>query len=135
GGPSHGPGSSVRPSSPTGPPTESAPSKPSGERKQRKRRPSPARRTARLFRFDRGHGTRFVAGTDEAGRGSLAGPPVAAGVLLDYDALERKRARRALAGLDDSKQKSPEEREALYPRVLEQAARVTVTVRCPTGID
>ncbi len=56
-------------------------------------------------------------------------------MLLDYEALERKRARRALAGLDDSKQKSPAEREALYPRVLEQAARVTVAVRCPTGID
>jgi ribonuclease HII len=55
-------------------------------------------------------------------------------VLLDYETMGR-RQRRALAGLDDSKQKSPEEREALYPRVLETASRVAVTVRCVNGID
>jgi ribonuclease HII len=75
-----------------------------------------------------------VAGTDEAGRGSLAGPLVAAAVLLDYDALGR-RARRELAGLDDSKLKSPEEREELYPRVIGFASRVAVTARCASGID
>ena len=38
----------------------------------------------RLLRFDRRLDARFVAGADEAGRGSLAGPLVVAGVLLDY---------------------------------------------------
>src|SRR4029079_8818919 len=38
----------------------------------------------RLLSFDRRLGARFVAGADEAGRGSLAGPLVVAGVLLDY---------------------------------------------------
>jgi ribonuclease HII len=75
-----------------------------------------------------------VAGTDEAGRGSLAGPLVAAAVLLDYDSLGR-RERRELAGLNDSKQKTPEEREALYPRVMHVASRVAVTARCARGID
>jgi ribonuclease HII len=75
-----------------------------------------------------------VAGADEAGRGSLAGPLVAAAVLLDYGALGR-RQRRELAGLDDSKQKSPEEREELYPRVVHAATRVAVTARCARGID
>ncbi len=55
-------------------------------------------------------------------------------MLLDYERLGR-RERRALAGLDDSKQKSPEEREELYPRVLETATRVAVTIRCVNGID
>ena len=45
------------------------------------------------------------------------------------------RDRRALGELDDSKKRSPEEREELYPAVLRAAARVTVTVRCVRGID
>ena len=44
------------------------------------------RQAAKLFKFDRGLGARFVAGADEAGRGSLAGPLVAAAVLIDYGA-------------------------------------------------
>jgi ribonuclease HII len=106
-------------------------------------KPSPAavqaakrrrRRAARLFKFDRELGRRFVAGADEAGRGSLAGPLVAAGVLLDYERLTL-RDRRALGDLDDSKQRTAEQREALYPVVVRAAARVAVTIRCVRGID
>jgi ribonuclease HII len=75
-----------------------------------------------------------VAGADEAGRGSLAGPLVAAAVLIDYERLSL-RDRRALGELDDSKQRTPEEREELYPVVVRAAARVAVTVRCVRGID
>jgi ribonuclease HII len=75
-----------------------------------------------------------VAGADEAGRGSLAGPLVAAAVLLDYEQLGAWERRR-LAGLDDSKQKTPDEREQLYPRVVHAASRIAVTARCATGID
>jgi ribonuclease HII len=100
------------------------------QRRARARR----RRAARLFRFDRSLGARFVAGADEAGRGSLAGPLVAAGVLIDYGSLGL-RDRRALSDLDDSKARSPAEREELYPHVLRAAARVSVTVRCVRGID
>ena len=100
------------------------------QRRARTRR----RRAARLFRFDRSLGARFVAGADEAGRGSLAGPLVAAAVLIDYGALSL-RDRRSLSELDDSKVRSPEEREELYPSVLRAAARVAVTVRCVRGID
>jgi ribonuclease HII len=92
------------------------------------------RRAARLFRHDRQLGARFVAGADEAGRGSLAGPLVAAAVLIDYERLTL-RDRRALGLLDDSKQRTPEERETLYPAVIRAAARVAVTVRCVRGID
>jgi len=87
-----------------------------------------------LFRFDRSFGRRFAAGVDEAGRGSLAGPLVAAGVLIDLDRIGT-RERRALAHLDDSKQKSPAEREALYPHVIRAAARVSVAVRSVRAID
>ena len=60
-------------------------------------------------------GARFVAGADEAGRGSLAGPLVVAGVLLDYAALRDHRVR-PLAPLNDSKQVDPAERERALPR-------------------
>ena len=63
-------------------------------------RPADARptraRQPRLFAFDRGLGVRLVAGADEAGRGCLAGPLVAAAVLFDYeraDAVASLRAR------------------------------------------
>ena len=71
---------------------------------------------------------------DEAGRGSLAGPLLAAGVLIDLDRIGRSE-RRALARLDDSKQKTPEEREELYPQVIRAAARVSVAVRSVRAID
>ena len=65
---------------------------------------------------------------------ALAGPLVAAAVLLDYSTLSRA-DRRALAGLHDSKQMSAERREEMYPSVLRAAARVSVVVRCVRGID
>ena len=75
-----------------------------------------------------------MAGCDEAGRGSLAGPLVAAAVLMDLERLTL-RDRRALGDLDDSKQRSEEQREAIYPIVLRAAKKVAVTVRCVRGID
>jgi ribonuclease HII len=91
-------------------------------------------RTQRLFAFDRGLENRFVAGADEAGRGCLAGPLVAAAVLIDYESLSRS-DRRALAGLHDSKQMNAERREELYPAVMRAAVRASVVVRCARGID
>jgi ribonuclease HII len=76
----------------------------------------------------------MVAGADEAGRGCLAGPLVAAAVLIDYETLSRS-DRRALAGLHDSKQMKPERREELYPVVLRAACRASVVIRCARGID
>jgi ribonuclease HII len=75
-----------------------------------------------------------VAGVDEAGRGSLAGPLLAAGVLIDLERIGRSE-RRALARLDDSKQKTLEEREELYPHVIRAAACVSVAVRSVRVID
>jgi ribonuclease HII len=89
---------------------------------------------SRLFRHDRGLGFRWVAGADEAGRGCLAGPLVAAAVLFDYEALTLGDLR-SLSALNDSKQHTPEMREALYPKVLRTACKVAITSRCVRGID
>jgi ribonuclease HII len=85
----------------------------------------------KLLRYDRKLGARFVAGTDEAGRGSLAGPLVVAGVLLDYACLKEHRVR-PLTYLNDSKQCSEEMREQLFRAVLECAETVVVRV-IPSG--
>ncbi|HVD56095.1 MAG TPA: hypothetical protein VNC17_04575, partial [Thermoleophilaceae bacterium] len=84
----------------------------------RARRASRRRKTSgrRLFAFDRDLGCRYVAGADEAGRGSLAGPLVAAAVLFDLELLTLS-DRRALSRLNDSKQHTAEAREELYPLV------------------
>jgi ribonuclease HII len=88
----------------------------------------------RLLRYDRRLDARFVAGADEAGRGSLAGPLVVAGVLLDYGSLRGHRVR-PLASLNDSKQVEPDERERLFDTVLQVAARVVVRVISSSEID
>lgn len=96
---------------------------------------APKPRTGRkLFAFDRAIGARYVAGADEAGRGSLAGPLVAAAVLFDLERLSLS-DRRALARLNDSKQQSEQAREELHPLVLRACARSAVVSRCVRGID
>jgi ribonuclease HII len=67
-----------------------------------------------------------VVGVDEAGRGPLAGPVVAAAVVLD-----RKRCPR---GIDDSKKLCFEVRESLYGK-LQQVARVGVGIATVEEID
>src|SRR5919204_2796346 len=54
-----------------------------------------------------------VAGCDEAGRGPLAGPVVAAAVILDPNRIPK--------GLDDSKKLLPEQREKLYAKICATA--------------
>jgi ribonuclease HII len=75
-----------------------------------------------------------VAGADEAGRGCLAGPLVAAAVMFDFDELTLS-DRRSLARLNDSKQHTEAGREELYPLVLRAAAKASIVVRCVRGID
>jgi ribonuclease HII len=88
----------------------------------------------RLLKFDRKLGARFVAGADEAGRGSLAGPLVVAGVLLDYSALKEHRVR-PLAYLNDSKQCSEERRQELFHAVIGCAEKVVVRAIPASDID
>lgn len=72
-------------------------------------------------------GRSFVAGVDEAGRGPLAGPVVAAAVILPRG-LE-------VGDLTDSKRLSPAEREVQYVRVMGYADAVGIGVVTATRID
>ena len=67
-----------------------------------------------------------VAGCDEAGRGPLAGPVVAAAVILDPKRVPR--------GLDDSKRLDPETREKLHAKIC-ASAEVAVALAPPSRID
>lgn len=77
-------------------------------------------------------GYRLIAGLDEAGRGSWAGPVVAAAVILP---LARPRLAEELTGVRDSKQLTPGERERLYQVIEEAALSVGVGIVPPTQID
>lgn len=88
----------------------------------------------RLLAHDRRLGVRRVAGADEAGRGSLAGPLVVAGVLLDYELLRGARVRR-LATLNDSKQVAPPDREELFDAVVACASGISVRIVPVGAID
>lgn len=68
-----------------------------------------------------------VAGTDEAGRGPLAGPVVAAAVILDPDRLPD--------GLDDSKKLSLTQREIAFAAIMTTALSVSVATVCAQSID
>jgi ribonuclease HII len=68
-----------------------------------------------------------ICGVDEAGRGPLAGPVVAAAVILN-----RKRVPK---GLNDSKQLTPENREDLFPRIMAMAIAVGVGEASVDEID
>lgn len=68
-----------------------------------------------------------VAGLDEAGRGPLAGPVVAAAVILN--------PRKIPAGLDDSKRLTFSQRETLFDAILGTAQAVSVASVAAEGID
>ncbi len=87
------------------------------------------------FAFDLERGGRgLVAGADEAGRGCLAGPLVAAAVCFDYAALTDADFE-ALRRLNDSKQLSRGQREVLYGLVLARARQVAVVACSAASID
>ena len=72
-------------------------------------------------------GWRLVAGVDEAGRGPLAGPVVAAAVVLD--------PRDPIAGLADSKALSPRRRELLFGQVQSRALAWSLGLASAQEID
>ena len=69
-------------------------------------------------------GARLVSGVDEAGRGPLAGPVVAASVILDPKRLPK--------GLDDSKRLTAARREELFAVIMKKAVSVSV---CAVGAE
>ena len=72
-------------------------------------------------------GCSFVAGVDEVGRGPLAGPVVAAAVILPSDL--------KLPGLNDSKKISEAKRDAFYELIMEKAVAVGVGIMDCNVID
>ncbi|MBI4591291.1 MAG: ribonuclease HII [Candidatus Rokubacteria bacterium] len=72
-------------------------------------------------------GLKHVAGVDEAGRGPLAGPVVAAAVILHPE--------RRIKGLEDSKLLTPGQREIFFEEILEHAAGVETGIVDPETID
>lgn len=88
--------------------------------------PTPWRRLARAEARIAGH-LATVAGVDEAGRGPLAGPVVAAAVVLAPG--------RKWEGLDDSKKLAPDTREEIFARVLNEARAFSWSVLGPRAID
>lgn len=82
----------------------------------------------RLF----GQGLKVVAGVDEAGRGPLAGPVVAAAVALPS---ELSGEEKWLGALDDSKRLSARQREAAFELIQKHAQAVSVVEESPVEID
>ncbi len=70
----------------------------------------------------------LIAGVDEVGRGPLAGPVVACAVVMPP-------ARRAIAGVNDSKQLDAATRERLARRILEQALVVSIGAASARDVD
>lgn len=70
---------------------------------------------------------RLIAGTDEAGRGPLAGPVVAASVIFSHDTF--------IEGVNDSKKLTEAEREKLLPQIIEQSLACSVSVISHAQID
>ena len=83
-----------------------------------------------MYQFERRlrkEGRRSIAGIDEAGRGPLAGPVLAAAVVLDPD--------RPIEGLDDSKKFSPRRRGELFEIIGRRARAVAVSAAGPREIE
>lgn len=70
---------------------------------------------------------KLIAGVDEAGRGPLAGPVVAASVIFSRGTF--------IEGVNDSKQLSEKERENLLPQIMERAVAYSVSVISHSKID
>ncbi len=84
----------------------------------------------RLYRFRQvlyRHGFESIAGVDEVGRGPLAGPVVAAAVILPRGLPSFR--------LDDSKQLSQAQRNELYEKINKEAVAVGIGIAQPQEID
>ena len=83
-----------------------------------------------LYHFERlkqVQGYTFIAGIDEAGRGPLAGPVVAAAVILNPD--------RPIEGVNDSKKLSPQRREILFEQITKNAVTLGIGMVDAATID
>ena len=82
------------------------------------------------FEFEekkRNEGYAYICGCDEAGRGPLCGPVVAAAVILPEGLI--------IEGLNDSKKLSEKKREALFDEIKEKALAYAIAEASPAEID
>lgn len=109
----------------------------------KRRRAKPGERAAALVLADAERGD-LIAGADEAGRGCLAGPMVAAAVLiepvklvglLEFEGTEPPRMPGGLQRLDDSKRVPKALRPTVAAAVLEHAVEVAVVIRSAATLD
>ena len=94
------------------------------------RRRAETRRLRRLLELEESfwrQGIELVAGVDEAGRGPLAGPVVAAAVILPPNV--------GIRGVDDSKQLNAEKRERLFLEIREKALYIGIGAASTKEID
>ena len=85
-------------------------------------------RSYKMFQFERGFADKqYICGIDEVGRGPLAGPVVAAAVILPKNC--------DILYLNDSKQLSAKKREALYEEIMMKAVSVGVGMADQDVID
>ncbi len=78
---------------------------------------------AEITKYEKHHwdnGEYLIAGIDEAGRGPLAGPVVAACVIMPHDDL--------IEGINDSKKLSEKKREQLFDKILQKAVDYNVSI-------
>ncbi|MFC0188914.1 ribonuclease HII [Fictibacillus aquaticus] len=88
------------------------------------------RRLDEMSLFEKGclsRGEELIAGVDEVGRGPLAGPVVAAAVILPAGWAPR--------GINDSKKVSEKMRDKLYSQIMDNAISVSVSMISPPEID
>ena len=82
-----------------------------------------------LFDFDKAFGVDSLCGVDEAGRGPLAGPVVAAAVILDYENVD------LILEINDSKKISAKKRFLLYDEIVKCCKCFSVAVADVRYID
>lgn len=73
-------------------------------------------------------GYKYIAGVDEVGRGALAGPLVAAAVILDREKI-------MIEGLDDSKKVNKKKREFIFKRIINSCISWSIAKVSPRQID
>src|SRR5690349_22040270 len=92
------------------------------------RRPPTRKRWSAIERETRAARGPLIAGVDEVGRGSLAGPVVACAVVMPPDAP-------ALRGVDDSKRLTPAQRARLAIRIRDRALALSLGAASVREID
>lgn len=86
-------------------------------------------RVEKLYDFDKSYGYDIVAGVDEVGRGPLAGPIVAAAVVLDNN------SRNLILRINDSKKLTKEVREELSDIIKKEAISYSIALKTNREID